>query len=102
MKLGWLDVAKRLTQGSTADEPPFEASEEGYRRWLKHHIARRLKVDPSTIDEDAPFSEFGLDSRTAVQLSGELEKRVGARLSPALLLEHETIREVALALVASE
>lgn len=98
MKSGWVDAALRIVRGKQDGKPSVEATEDGYRDWMKQRIARHLKVDPSTIDEDAPFSEYGLDSRTAVRLSGELEKLGGFRVSPALLFEHDTVRKVAQAL----
>ncbi|HYO52103.1 acyl carrier protein [Archangium sp.] len=72
--------------------------EAGLRAWLVQWLAKQLKVEPSQINTARRFDEYGLDSRVAVQVSGELEKIVERRLSPALLFEYPTIDELAKAL----
>lgn len=65
--------------------------EAGIRDWLVKRLAKQLKIDASAVDTTASFESYGLDSRTAVQVAGELEKLVERRLSPALLFEHSSI-----------
>jgi acyl carrier protein len=65
------------------------------RAWLVSELARRVKCPESQVDTAKPFDAYGLDSRTAVQVSGALEKIVERRLSPAILFEHETIDDLA-------
>lgn len=65
------------------------------RGWLVAELARRVKCPESAVDTAKPFDAYGLDSRTAVQVSGALEKVVERRLSPAILFEHETIDDLA-------
>lgn len=69
-------------------------SEEVIRQWLVKRLARQVKVDPSEIDTAKKFELYGLDSIVAVQVSGDLEKLVEQRLSPALLFEHPSIDEL--------
>ena len=54
-------------------------------------LARQTGRQPDEIDASLPFSAFGIDSVTAVGLSGELEAAVGFRLSPTLLYENANI-----------
>jgi len=68
---------------------------ESLRGWLVTELARRVKCAESSVDTAKPFDAYGLDSRTAVQVSGALEKVVERRLSPAILFEHETIDDLA-------
>jgi acyl carrier protein len=69
-------------------------SEEAIRQWLVKRLAKQVKVDPSEIDTAKKFELYGLDSIVAVQVSGDLEKLVEQRLSPALLFEHPSIDEL--------
>lgn len=69
-------------------------SEEAIRQWLVKRLAKQVKVDPSEIDTARKFELYGLDSIVAVQVSGDLEKLVEQRLSPALLFEHPSIDEL--------
>ncbi|WP_128432547.1 acyl carrier protein [Streptomyces cyaneus] len=64
------------------------------RDWLVEYVAGHLKVGEDDIDTSVTFEAFGLDSRTAVQVSGALEKVVERRLSPGLLYEYQTIDEL--------
>ncbi len=68
---------------------------ESLRGWLVTELARRVNCAESAVDTSKPFDAYGLDSRTAVQVSGALEKVVERRLSPAILFEHETIDDLA-------
>ena len=69
-------------------------SEEVIRQWLVKRLAKQVKVDPSAIDTAKKFEQYGLDSIVAVRISGDLEKLVEQRLSPALLFEHPSIDEL--------
>ena len=71
---------------------PLSAS--ALRQWLIEDLAARLDTDPASIDTGKSFEAYGLDSRTAIQVSGSLEKLVERRLSPGLLYEHETIDDL--------
>ncbi len=82
----------KRTKTSTIDGP---LTEESLRSWLVADLARRVKCAESEIDTAKPFDAFGLDSRTAVQVSGALEKVVERRLSPAILFDHGTIDDLA-------
>ena len=77
---------------SKASSNTAPLSEATIRDWLARRLARQLKVDPSTIDVTRSFEDYGLDSIVAVRVSGELEKLIERRLSPALLFDHHSIQ----------
>jgi len=94
MKAGILSsVVKRFGRGG-AEQAPLR-SEADIKQWMVNRLATQLKIPPASVDTARPFDAYGLDSRTAVAVSGELEKVVERRLSPALLIEHPTIDGVA-------
>jgi acyl carrier protein len=66
-------------------------SRDEIQSWLVNQVAGLLFVDPKTIDINTPFSSFGLSSRDAVMLSGDLEEWMGQRFSPTLVYEYPTI-----------
>ena len=84
---------------SSTKRPP---TEEAIQEWLVVTIAAYLKIDPATIDITEPFSSYGLDSRTAVGLSGDLGQWVGRPLPATLVWDFPTIEQVARHLVAGE
>ncbi|GAA1661409.1 hypothetical protein GCM10009733_068920 [Nonomuraea maheshkhaliensis] len=52
------------------------------------------------VDPDRPLGEYGLSSREAVAVAGELGELVGRDLSPTLLWDHPTINRLIPALTA--
>lgn len=70
--------------------------------WLVEQVAGLLYVDPKTIDVTMSFNSFGLSSRDAVMLSGDLEEWLDRRLSPTLLYEYPTITELAVYLSSEQ
>lgn len=85
-------IAKKI--GLAGSEGEVLKTEDEIKDWMRRRLAKQLKVDPSSIDTSRRFDSYGLDSRTAVAVSGELEKLVERRLSPALLIEHPNIDAV--------
>jgi acyl carrier protein len=79
-------------QAPTIDGP---LTYESLRGWLITELARRVKCPESEVDTAKSFDAYGLDSRTAVQVSGALEKVVQRRLSPGILFDYETIDDLA-------
>jgi acyl carrier protein len=71
-------------------------------RWITRRLATELELDPAEIDRTVPIDRYGLDSRAAASLSGELEDWLGCRLSPTLLWEYPTIEQLVRHLTASE
>ena len=63
--------------------------------WLSQRLASHLGDDIANIDPNKSFEQYGLDSMFAVKITGELEKIVELRLSPALLFENTCINDVA-------
>jgi len=69
-------------------------SREEIQTWLVNQVAGLLFVDPKTIDVHATFNSFGLSSRDAVMLSGDLEEWMDRRFSPTLVYEYPTISDL--------
>jgi acyl transferase domain-containing protein/acyl-CoA synthetase (AMP-forming)/AMP-acid ligase II len=59
--------------------------------WLIARLASRLGVAAEAIDRDQPLARHGLDSLTAVALSGELEDRLQRAVPPTLFYDYPTI-----------
>ncbi|WP_433330484.1 SDR family NAD(P)-dependent oxidoreductase [Spirillospora sp. CA-294931] len=71
---------------------------DAVRRYLIDQIARRSKISPAEVDPDRPLEEFGLASRDAVAMAGELEQMLGRSLPATLVWEHPTINRLSAAL----
>ncbi|MFD1939228.1 SDR family NAD(P)-dependent oxidoreductase [Nonomuraea mangrovi] len=66
------------------------------RRFLTERISSRCATDD--VDPDRPLEEYGLSSRDAMGIAGELAELVGRELPPTLVWEHPTINRLAAAL----
>lgn len=69
--------------------------------FIRGVIARELGHEPALIDSTKPLTRYGLDSITAVMLTGELQELLGRPVSPDLLVEYKTIDALAGFLEAS-
>ena len=63
--------------------------------WLIAQISMLLRIEPQEIDVHTPFDSYGLSSKEAVVLSGELEEQLGRELPATLVYDHPTIAELA-------
>ncbi|HEX8967755.1 MAG TPA: beta-ketoacyl synthase N-terminal-like domain-containing protein, partial [Chloroflexota bacterium] len=63
--------------------------------WLVNRLAEQLELSSTELDIRAPFTSFGLASRDALVLSGELEEWLDRTLSPTLVYEYPTIESLA-------
>jgi acyl carrier protein len=75
---------------------------EALEEWLANRLATVLGTPPAAIDLRTPFASYGLDSRAAIKLSGELERLLGRRLSPTLAWDYPTIEDLARFLARGE
>jgi 8-amino-7-oxononanoate synthase len=70
-------------------------SRETIEGWLIDKLAELLEIEPHEINVQKDFSEYGLDSVEAINLSGELENFLDFRLSPTLLWDYQNIEDLA-------
>jgi acyl carrier protein len=70
--------------------------------WLIARLATMLDVPAAEIDPRQPFADFGLDSRGAVSLSGQLEEWLGREVPPMLVWEYPNIETAAAFLGSGE
>ncbi|MGW7054163.1 beta-ketoacyl synthase N-terminal-like domain-containing protein [Streptomyces sp. NPDC054887] len=65
---------------------------------IRSAVVERLCADygmaPHDIADDTPFAEYGVTSRDAIALTGELSALTGATLAPTLLWEYPTLGQV--------
>lgn len=76
-----------------ADASPMTVGE--LRAWLVDWVAESTGLSASSIDVHRPMEEFGLSSRDAVALSGEIEDRMGTVLDATIVYQHPTIASLA-------
>ncbi|WP_425547035.1 type I polyketide synthase, partial [Actinocorallia aurantiaca] len=86
------------TEGSRSAESGSPQLQAEIQNFLISEIAHRAGLAPGEVDVDQPLEEFGLASRDAVAVAGELEELLGRSLPATLVWEHPTISRIAAAL----
>ncbi|UMP06723.1 thioesterase domain-containing protein [Amycolatopsis sp. EV170708-02-1] len=70
--------------------------------WLVEQVAALLGTQEKDIDPSAPVADFGLHSLAVMELSVALRRRLGTYVPHTVLLQHETIEDLAQALSGHE
>ena len=65
------------------------------QQWLIAYLSRELEIKPENVFIDENFVNFGLTSRQAIALTGDLEEFLGRPVDPAIAWEYPTIRRLA-------
>ena len=77
---------------NTPDNPPNQAEIED---WLVSYLSETLEIEQDEIDPNVSFNEYGLDSSSAIVLTGDLQEWLGQDLDPTLLFDYPTIEALA-------
>ncbi len=80
-------MAPTLPADNKTDQP---RTTEEIEAWLGRWLSARLGLEASEMARDQPFADLGVDSLTAVELSGELERAFGVPLPPVVAWNYPT------------
>lgn len=76
--------------------PPTGAPDAAtVKEWLVGYIAQLLEFDRSEVRTNMALSRYGLDSTSAVALTGDLGEWLGREVDPRVLYEQKTIDALA-------
>ena len=59
--------------------------------WLVDLFAKELKIDPSKLETDTPFQDYGVDSIMLAQLLRVINQWISEELDPSMIYEYPTI-----------
>ncbi|MBP2630953.1 MAG: pksL 6, partial [Firmicutes bacterium] len=71
------------------------------QRWLIDLFSQELKMDPSKLEIDTPFQDYGVDSILLAQIWRSINELLTNELDPSILFEYSTIESLALWLVSN-
>ncbi|HSP79366.1 MAG TPA: beta-ketoacyl synthase N-terminal-like domain-containing protein, partial [Myxococcaceae bacterium] len=81
---------------AVAEPRPAVAEQEAtLRAWLVDWVARHAGLPSEHVSLHQPFTHYGLESKDAVALSGELEEVLGRRVAPTVAYDHGSILKLA-------
>lgn len=72
------------------------------REWLRKWVADATGQPIENITADRPMDEFGLASRDALALGGDIEELTGVVLNPTIVFQHPTIELLAERIINGE
>ncbi|MGP6175236.1 polyketide synthase Pks13 [Corynebacterium sp. A21] len=75
---------------------------EQLRAWLRDWVIATTGLPAEEVTDDKPMESFGLSSRDAVVLSGELENLLDVQLEATITYEYPTINALAKRLIEGE
>lgn len=85
-------VREAQPSGRRPSAMPDEASLRG---WLVQRLSSLAQVSPDELAVDEPFSRYGMDSASAIELAGQLEDFSGRPCPPTLMYDYPTIELLA-------
>ncbi|MFI6311322.1 polyketide synthase Pks13 [Nocardia fusca] len=83
------------TPSAGVTTPGTELSVAELQEWLRRWVAEATGQSIDKITVDRPMEEFGLASRDALALGGEIEELTGVVLNPTVVYQHPTIASLA-------
>lgn len=87
-------------QAGSAERPDISVAE--LREWLRNWVADATGQPVEQITVDRPMEEFGLASRDALALGGDIEELTGVLLTATVVYQHPTIASLAERIVNGE
>ena len=88
-------LLEKIGLGSTQAKPVAKPSNvEDIKSWLANRIATKLKKDLSTIQDQIPFAQLGLDSLGAINITTDIEKWLEIEIDPTILYQYTNITEL--------
>lgn len=90
-----IERVTHLFQRRDAGQAPQPAGAEQIQAWLVTKISKQIGISTDDINVREPLASYGLDSRAALALSGDLEDWLGRKLSPTLVWDYPTIEAIA-------
>ncbi|MEU4809839.1 polyketide synthase Pks13 [Nocardia fluminea] len=97
-----------MTSSGDSDGTPETSPTSGelsvaeLREWLRRWVADATGQSVDAITVDRPMEEFGLASRDALALGGDIEDLTGVVLTPTVVYQHPTIASLAEVIVHGE
>ncbi|MGK7942440.1 MAG: acyl carrier protein [Crocosphaera sp.] len=76
-----------MSEKTVKQTPNYYEIEE----WLIRYLSQTLEIEQNDIDPNVAFNEYGLDSSSAVILTGDLQEWLKQDLDPTLLFDYPTI-----------
>ena len=81
-----------------------DQTKQAIAQWLSNYLSELLRIDIAQVDTALTFDDYGIDSRDALGMIGELGDWLGLDLDSSIIYDHQSIDELSnhLSLIKSE
>ena len=86
---------QQLTNPPVVVVHAVDVTRDAIQTWLLGKVAELLKITPAAINVHEPLARYGIDSVTAVGLSGELEVWLDRPIASTLVYDYPNIEAIA-------
>ena len=88
-----LDKMPRAMEGVSVHGPEEsdKKTDKHVRAMILDCLAGSIKVSKADIDDNSPFSDYGIDSITGIRLVKEVNDRLGVTMDTTVLFDHATV-----------
>jgi acyl carrier protein len=86
--------ARKAPRGRRSAETAEQKAQDYVRQFIVDTMAEVLKLEPETIETDAPVLDYGLDSISGVTLVRAINETLEIELEPSSLLDYTTVDDV--------
>ncbi len=81
-------VLENCNANGKGNTPQVPRTAVEIQNWLVSYVAELLIIEADEIDITIPFDRYGLDSATAIGLTGDLEEWLAIELDPTLIYDY--------------
>ncbi|WP_016949102.1 acyl carrier protein [Anabaena sp. PCC 7108] len=85
----------KLSEDNRVSEQSDKLTSQEISNWLVSYISDLLEIEPEEIDLQNTFARYGLDSSSAVMLTGDLQDWLGKDIEPTIMYDYPTIADLA-------
>jgi amino acid adenylation domain-containing protein len=91
----WRSSAHSSVNEHTATDSALSDA-KALETWLRAEVAKKLGLDPESLDVTQPLTRFGLDSLMAIELSYAVEQRLGIALPMTSFMQEQSLVQLSL------
>ncbi|MGE4243407.1 acyl carrier protein [Ramlibacter sp.] len=77
-------------------QPRLQVTRAEVEEWIIRYVSELRGIRADRISRTIPLTKYGVDSASAVAMSGDLMDWLGCDIDPTLMYEHPTIERAAI------
>jgi acyl carrier protein len=88
------DSAKLLSETSATSDVTDQMVQDHIKEILIEKLSDSLRIEKMTIDDEMPFTDYGVDSLTGVNLTQDINQALKIELEMTRLFEYNSVNQL--------